>query len=485
MAADRGRLSFLHRIFLLTPCLALCACLGGTVNPVTGETDWLAVDEAQELEMGRQVHQQLIAEFGVYPDQELQRYVTWVGQSLVPHTHRPNLDYQFTVLDHEVVNAFALPGYVYVTRGILAMFNSEAELAAILGHELAHITARHSARQMGQEQLANLARYVVSKTSKSDLLQDAANVLTLAHVRGYGRDAEREADRLGTQYMAQAGYDPKAMPAFFRTLKNYGEFERRRTGNREPFLYHLFATHPDTDERLADTAAQARRVASGAKEVHRDRYLKQIDGLMVGPSEKNGIVHGQNLYHGLYDYMMSFPRGWSIDNGIRQLVASAPDEAAKIRLILYQRLQGQSACDFMRKNFEYRPPLRTYTHPGGYQGCQAWVRDEGGFVDTMVLEQSRDVMLLTVVQASSVGWAQHRAAIEGSLRSIRPLRVAERALARSPRLKIIRAMAGDTYRGYAAGAQWDTHPEEMLRLFNMAYPSGEPVAGASVKVVEP
>ncbi len=485
MAADRGRRSFFSRLLPLTPCLALCACMGGTVNPVTGETDWLAVDEEQELELGRQAHQQLIAEFGVYPDQDLQRYVTWVGESIVPHTHRPDLDYQFTVLDHEIVNAFAIPGYVYVTRGILALFNSEAELAAVLGHELAHITARHIAQQIGRQQLAELARYIVLKTSESKLVREAGNVLTAMHLSRYSRDAEREADKLGVQYMAQAGYDPQAALDFFRAMQDYETVEKQRTGRDKPFLYHLFASHPDTEERMRNAALHAGRAASTAKEIQRERYLQQIDGLVIGSSAAQGIVRGRHFYHGPYDHMMSFPAGWGIDNGVHQLVARAPDGTAEIGLMLYQRLLGQSACDFIRQHFEHRRPLREAQHPGGYRICQGWVQSEEGYVNLTVMEQSQGVMLLTVVRASRTGRNLHQRAIEESLLSVRPLRDEERALARPRRIKIIQAVAGDTYSDYAAGAQWDTHAEAMLRLYNADYPNGEPAAGAVVKIVVP
>ncbi|HSS63365.1 MAG TPA: M48 family metalloprotease, partial [Gammaproteobacteria bacterium] len=216
---------------------ALSAC---AQNPVTGQSDFVLMDESRELALGRQAHDQILKQYGRYEDRGLQSYVQQVGERLARRSHRADLVYRFTVLDSEEVNAFALPGgYIYITRGMLAMLNSEAELAAVLGHEIGHVTARHSVRQYSAQQAAGLG-YTVGAIFLPELRTAAAqNVYSLfggALIRGYGREHELEADGLGAEYLARTGYDPDAMLQVIRVLKAQESFEveRARREGREP-----------------------------------------------------------------------------------------------------------------------------------------------------------------------------------------------------------------------------------------------------------
>ena len=196
-------------------------------------------------------------EYGVYDDAKLQAYVQRVGEKLAGLSHRPELFYRFTVLDSPEVNAFALPGgYVYITRGLMAYLNSEAELAAVLGHEIGHVTARHAVRQYTTAMAAQIG-YTIGAIFVPQVGSQAGstlfNVLGTALVRGYGREHELQADELGAEYSALAGYDPDAMLEVLQVLKNQEEFEveRAKLEGREPNVYHgVFATHPSNDQRL-------------------------------------------------------------------------------------------------------------------------------------------------------------------------------------------------------------------------------------------
>ena len=197
--------------------LFLAAC---TMNPATGERQLTLMSESQEIAMGAQTHPEVLNAFGAYDDPELQRFIQELGTRIAANSERPNLDWTFTVLDDPVVNAMALPGgFIYVNRGILAHFNSEAELASVIGHEIGHVTAKHSVEQMSRAQLAQIGLGVAAVASEdfrryAGLASQGIQVLFLK----FGRDDENQSDELGLRYMTKAGYDPHEMPKVFATL---------------------------------------------------------------------------------------------------------------------------------------------------------------------------------------------------------------------------------------------------------------------------
>jgi len=216
----------------------------------------------------------------------------------------------------------------------------------------------------------------------------------------------------------------------------------------------------------------------------RDEYLKQIDGLPIGPSESQGIVRGRHFYHGPQGFTMAFPEDWKIANQTRQLVAQDPGGENEIRVFLLERLLQQSACDFIRRDFEHRQPLRTFA-TSGYPACQGRIAVGNRYADMVVVEQAANALVVLVVRLTRAGRLRYRTAIQESIHSIREITAAEQAEARAPRLKIIQAKPGDTYASYTAPVKGAPEVENLLRLYNGAYPGGEPVAGESVKTIEP
>ena len=185
-------------LLLLIVSLVSCA-----VNPVTGKQDFVMISEEQEIQMGREYNSQILKMNPVYQDQKLQDYVQSIGESLALKSHRPNLIYRFTVLDSPDINAFALPGgYIYINRGLMSYFSSEEELAAVLGHEIGHVTARHSVRQYSQSQLMGILSAAIEINS-GRTAGNIANLASGALLSGYGREMELEADDLGAQYIYQ------------------------------------------------------------------------------------------------------------------------------------------------------------------------------------------------------------------------------------------------------------------------------------------
>jgi predicted Zn-dependent protease len=241
-------------ICLLVAVTAALAAACAT-NPVTGKRQMSLLSEAEEAAIGQQQDAEIRREMGVYDDRALQQYVTEIGQELARASHRPTLPWTFTIVDSPAINAFALPGgYIYVTRGILAYLDDEAELAGVLGHEIGHVTARHAAQAYTRQAQANLGLtilsiFVPSTRPFADLGASGLGVLFLRN----GREAEIEADRLGVEYGSGAGYDPAGVPRFLSTLARVSAMSERGIPN-------WLSTHPDPGSRV--TKAEPEKVES-------------------------------------------------------------------------------------------------------------------------------------------------------------------------------------------------------------------------------
>lgn len=261
---------------------------GCSVNPVSGEKELVLMSEQQEVSLGASLNKKVLSQYKPYNNPALQAYVNQIGQSLAQHSHRNNIRYYFTVVDDPGINAFALPGgYIYITRGLMAYLNSEAQLAGVLAHEIGHVTARHSARQYTRSTLTNvLASVIVNKYGNAQ----AVNTLALASVRGFGRKHELQADKLGAEYLARVGYDPRNMIKVIEVLKAQEEFSKflARSEGRQPPSYHgTFATHPSNDKRLHEVVGLADRFRSArTRPDNRRGYLNRISGLKFNKTRK-------------------------------------------------------------------------------------------------------------------------------------------------------------------------------------------------------
>ncbi len=273
---------------LITPILLVGFISACSVNPVSGKKEFNLMSEQQEISLGASLHKQVLQQYKPYDNPALQAYVNQIGQELARHSHRNNIRYHFTVVDDPGINAFALPGgYVYITRGLMAYLNSEAELAGVLGHEIGHVTARHSARQYTRGTLTNiLAKVIVDKYGNAQ----AVNTLALASVRGFGRKHELQADRLGAEYLARVGYDPHSMIKVIEVLKAQEEFSKflARSEGRQPQSYHgTFSTHPANDRRLQEVVGKANAIHTArTRPDNRRGYLNRISGLKYNIDKK-------------------------------------------------------------------------------------------------------------------------------------------------------------------------------------------------------
>ncbi|HEX5073722.1 MAG TPA: M48 family metalloprotease [Gemmatimonadaceae bacterium] len=322
----------------LLPVVAACA-----TNPVTGKPELALVSEQQEIQMGQQGAQQVAQEVGLVKDQALQNYVQSVGAAIAAKSERPNLPWTFRAVDDPSPNAFALPGgYIFVTRGLLDLMNNEAELASVLGHEIGHVTARHSVHQMSQQQLAQLALGIgaILSPTVAQLGGVASQGLGLLFLK-YTRDDERQADDLGFRYALNQGYDVRYMDDVFRSLQRLAE-----SSNQSP-LPNWLQTHPGEAERIQaidQKLAQLQPNQLANAKVNASQYLQRINGLVYGADPRNGFFQGNTFYHPDLRFQISMPSGWQGQNLSQAVIAVSPQQDAVIQLTLAQGSSPEAAA---------------------------------------------------------------------------------------------------------------------------------------------
>jgi predicted Zn-dependent protease len=482
-----ARLFQFFLIFLLAAYITGCA-----TNPVTGRPNLVFTSEEKELRIGQQEHQNVLRQYSLYDDPALQEYVTGLVDELAANSHRSDLEFHAFVLDSPEVNAFALPGgYVYVTRGIMAYMNSEAELAGVLGHEIGHVTARHGVRQQSAATVGGVLSTAASIVSGHRQIGEVANFASTALVRGYGRSHELEADRLGAEYLARTGYDPQEMINVVGILKDQEEFDKVRAARegREPRAYHgLFATHPKNDQRLQEVIKEAEKFTNTA--TTRDaqgRFLEFTDGMDYGPSESQGILRGRNFYHKELDLALEFPANWRVSNQPTQLIAASPEQNALMRVTIAQATTSRSPKEFIEQNYGEIRNGRSIS--GGEEGYTGFTRIDSPFGRqqtariSVIFKGNQAYQFLSVAQTAEL-LQQYDADMLATASSTRGLKRDERELASAQKLKLITVKPGDTFEKLAKNSPIKEDAADHLRLLNGLYPDGQPTVGQRIKIVK-
>ncbi len=346
--------------------VALLLATGCAVNPVTGKKEVILVSEGQEAAMGAQSDPAVTAQFGLYPDAKIQKFIDEKGQKMAAISHRPGLKYQFRVVDSPVINAFAVPGgYVYFTRGIMAYFNNEAQFAGVLGHEIGHITARHSARQQTKAiigQVGVMGAMILSPRV-AEFGEQAMQGMQLLFLK-FGRDDERQSDELGVQYSSKIGYDASQMADFFQTLSR----QQQQSGTEA--IPDFLSTHPNPDDRyntvhqLADQWKQQNGNPKLA--VNRDQYLRLIDGMVYGEDPKQGFVENSMFYHPELKFQLPVPTGWKHQNTPQQFQMADPAGKALLILMTAPGATLDEAAQAVAKQLSLQPTESRQTTINGF-----------------------------------------------------------------------------------------------------------------------
>ena len=329
--------------------LALVASLAGcATNPATGEREISLIGEGQEVAMGQEADPQIIASMGLYEDEAIQQYVNQIGQRLAAASERPDLPWTFRVIDDPTINAFAVPGgFIYITRGILAHMNSEAELAGVLGHEIGHVTARHSVSQMSKAQLAQLGLglgmiFAPEIAAFGDLAGAGLQLLFLK----YGRDDENEADELGVRYMRRTNYEPTELAEVMLMLERSSQMQEE--SGRVP---EWLSSHPSPPNRVANILAEVRNTqaeasGSGAALVRRDEFIRRLDNMVYGVDPREGFFEGTTFLHPQLRFRFDFPSDWQTVNQKQAVQGVSGNQDAAISITLAQGTPAQAMQEF-------------------------------------------------------------------------------------------------------------------------------------------
>lgn len=405
--------------------LVVASC---STNPATGKRQVAFIGEEQEIAMGREADQQIIQSLGLYQDQEMQAYVNRLGQQLARDSERPNLPWTFRVVDDPVVNAMALPGgFIYVTRGLMSHLTSEAELVSVLGHEIGHVTGRHSVEQMSKAQIAQIGM-VAGMILKPELAQygDIAQTgLSLMFMK-YGRDDEREADDLGLRYMIRKNYDPRQMPEVFETLARVSQ--QQGAGRIPGWL----STHPTPENRIQriEQHLAELKVDTSNLTVGRERYLQNIDNVVFGQNPREGYFRGNEFIQPELAFSIRFPQGWQVQNQKQAVGAISPNQDAVVVLTLSGRRSPQEAAQefFSQQGVQRGQALRAdlgglpaVAHVFGVQRGQG-----SNLMGLAAFVEHQDKVYQVLGYTSESGWRRYEDELSGSLASFE--RVTDRRL---------------------------------------------------------
>ena len=328
-------------LVLIASLIIIPSC---AINPVTGERQLMLMSEAQEIQMGKEYDPQVISSFGLYEDEDLMTFIREKGTEMGKLSHRPELEYHFRILDSPVVNAFAVPGgYIYFTRGILAQFNSEAELMGVLGHEMGHITARHTVSQQSKQQLGQLLLIggMIASEKFRDFAGYAMQGMQLLFLK-YSRDNERQSDRIGVQYASKMHYDAQEMAEFFNVLHDM------HSGSGQSPVPTFLSTHPDPEDRYNTVTrlSQQWKDSLGYSDwiVEKEGYLDRIEGMVYGEDPRQGFVENNLFYHPEMKFQFPVPSGWQLQNTPMQVQMAPSDGNALMIFTLAKQESPEEAA---------------------------------------------------------------------------------------------------------------------------------------------
>lgn len=469
---------------LLVVVATAIACV---TNPATGQRQFNLLSEGDEVALGKQSDAQIRQEMGVYQDQAWQDYVNRVGQAMAKKSHRPQLPWSFAVVDQTAINAFALPGgYIYLTRGILPFLKDEAEMANVLGHEIAHVTALHGATAYSRQQIAGVGLgigQILAPPDKQGWFAAAEASLGLLFLK-HGRDAELEADRLGVGYAASNGWNPSGMAGMLSTLGRLSEANGSSRG-----VPNFLSTHPLPADRIeqVQSVAEAARTSASTR-VNAEEFQRRLDGLIFGDSREQGILRGRDFLHPILRFSMQFPQGWQVQNGAQQVVAQPegdqpmavmlelvegggrnPAQAGRARMAEAQLVEraGESTTINGLPAF-----VGVYT---GGAGNQAIVARVGFIAHAGRLYQVAGV-------AAEGAFNQADGAFRQVIGSFRGMSAAEADRVQPARVDFRVVRSGDTWASLARLSGGAVSPSA-LAIMNGASPSSTPATGSRIRVV--
>ena len=480
---------------------AIAPLLGGCeTNPATGARSFTGfMSPEKELEVGREQHPQIVREFGgEIDDPKLRAYVDRIGQALAKHSEMPDLKFTFTVLDSEITNAFALPGgYVYVTRGLLTLASSEAELAGVIGHEIGHVTARHTAQRYSRGVLTGIGTAAVGILEGiflgTNVIGQVGAQAGQVYLASFSRDQEFEADTLGVRYLARSGYDPAAMSSFLAKLQAESALQAELAGKPgADNELNIMATHPRTQDRVREAieAAKAQGGAPANPRVGADEYLNEIDGMSYGGDRKSGFIRNRTFVHPALRFQFEVPPGFMLVNSDKNVKAQGPNGAT----IVFDRDARTQAAGMAMTNYLQGVWARGVRLQGVERLDINGMEAATGATRLNSNAGPRDVRLVairfdpqTIYRFMFITVPAQTGALNEQLRrttySFRKLSEQEAANAKPLRIRVVTVGAGDTVDSLARRMAFDTAQAARFRMLNGLAPDASLRPGQRVKII--
>ena len=473
---------------LLLPLLGACS-----TNPATGQSSFTGcMSEGQERSIGQEYHPQILQEFGgAYDDPAMQAYVNEIGQRLAQQSERPNQRYTFTVLDSPVVNAFAVPGgYIYVTRGLMALADNEAEVAGVIAHEIGHISARHSNARYCQSMVAQLGAIGLGMLTGSGAVAEAASMGAAVYLQSYSREQEFESDLLGVRYLSRSGYDPQAMSTFLASMQESSRLDAQlagRSGSADEFS--IFQTHPRTQDRVQRAIQQAAGSEVADPVLNADVYLNQIDGMLYGDDPDEGFIRNTRFVHPTLKFEFTVPNGFRLFNSSSAVIAQGPNGSA----IIFDRApQGTQTSNMQRYISEQWLSNVQLSNVGpitvnGLDGASAMARVQtnNGARDAMLvaLRWDQNTIYRFAFLAQPGQMDSMRGGFNNTVSSFRRISDAEAATFKPHRIEVITVGSGQTVESLAAQMPFPDYRVERFLVLNGLPPGAQVTPGQRVKIV--
>lgn len=454
-----------------------------------------AMSVEEEIKLGQEEHQKIIGRFGVYRNAELQAYINKVGARVAAESSREEITYTFTVLDDNMINAFALPGgFIYITRGMLLHMNSESELAAVLGHEIAHVTEKHALRREARNKGLSVLNTVAAVVTGQPALMELGNMFGGVLLSGYSREFELEADEVGARYMAKAGYSPAAMLKTIEILKDKDriEIEQARLENREPKVYHGFlSTHPDHDTRYKEAIRAAEELTRNYDEyIKVDEFLQKLNGMAFGSRKPTGVVRATTFYHPRLGIRFDFPDTWRLEEEIRGLTVVSQTGDAAFSISTARNQQRKGFGDFIREDVGLSVREGREITIGGLPAFLGIAdRADTPFgprpVRFAVIEDKRRRLMFILRGAGKHDL--RKIARDGdfiaTIFSFGLMNKDDFRVAKLPKVQVVRAEADTTMEQLAADSPITNYALDRLRVINGLYPDGQPEEGQLIKII--
>lgn len=440
---------------------------------------------------GAETYNEFLEKELIYPDQEWQDYVTEVGERILAVTPHAGKTYTFAVTDQSMVNAFATPdAYIFLTRGILARFNSEDEMAAVIGHEIGHVVGRHSKRKMSRRRMGELLGYLGTFATGTTATYGLANTLSQASLAGYGREYELEADEYGAAWLAQAGYNPRALLDSIQMLQDNEDFEQKY--KNRPAVYHgIMGSHPAHEKRLNELVSQSQHLFPEVLgETERDFYA-MLSGLSYGDESSAGVVKEGTYYHGALRLIVRFPENWEVQATSSEVFGQPPAGGADSQIGVKRQAppdEAQTPEEYLTLTLR-RDDLQDgeEIQVGPYAGYMASIEVTSGEVQKRkiaVVYKDGGVYLFNGELGKKGDPEDFETQFRETVLSFRAMTAADLRVINNQKLKVVIAEPGQTYAQLAKGMPAKSYGAEMLRMLNGHYPTGEPLAGDYVKVID-